>query len=110
MYKTNTVFYYGIKIEYKGELANMDIITSAAKVEKDIEIYTIIRDTMHKIFTEIKESDDIEEIDLKELKLKLDIADKSIQNRLKLLIHIGKLDIDADNEEELNDFLEDFSN
>ncbi len=72
----------------------MDIISSAVKLEKDIEIYMNIRDLMHEL---IKESMKLtEEVDLKELKLKLDIADKSIQNRLRLLVQIGKLDIDLD--------------
>lgn len=67
-------------------------------VTKDIEFYLKIRDIAHKLLIDFEIENINDEKELKKAKLLLDLGDKAIQNRLKLLIQVGKVDIDMDEE------------
>jgi hypothetical protein len=76
----------------------MEILKDATEVGTDINIYLNLRDHTYDRFLSHTEDDAIE---LKDLKLYMDILDKLIQNRIKLLVQIGKLDIDINEDERL---------
>jgi hypothetical protein len=80
----------------------MEILNEASKVDTDIDIYLDLRDHSYERFQKDSEG----EIELKELKLYLDILDKAIQNRIKLLVQVGKLDIDINEDERLENLSE----
>ncbi|MFW5799487.1 MAG: hypothetical protein ACOCV8_01630 [Spirochaetota bacterium] len=63
-------------------------------VNKDIEFYLQIRNIAHNTLTKTDADEIQDDKDLKKIKLILDIGDKSIQNRIKLLLQLGKIDID----------------
>ncbi len=73
---------------------------------KDGEIYLMLIKLIHKKLSEVCNSYDDSDTDIKELKLYLDIGDKAIQNRLKLLIQLGKLDVETLEEDSANIVME----
>lgn len=75
-------------------------------ITKDIEFYLKIRDIVHNIVVNLDDSEIEEEKELKRTKLLLDIGDKAIQNRIKLLVQIGRLDIELDENEGIEPLLE----
>ncbi len=75
----------------------MEVLNEASKFDTDIKIYLNLRDYAYDLFQKDSEG----EIELKDLKLHMDILDKVIQNRIKLLVQVGKLDIDINEDERL---------
>jgi hypothetical protein len=72
----------------------MSEINQDYDVSKDIEFYLQIRNIAHNTLTNTDVDEIQDEKDLKKIKLILDVGDKSIQNRIKLLLQLGKIDID----------------
>lgn len=73
---------------------------------KDLEIYSMLIDLVHSKLLIYCNPNREEDIDIKDLKILFDIGDKAIQNRLKQLIQLGKLDIDGLTEDSVNKITE----
>jgi hypothetical protein len=76
----------------------MEIQKESTDVAPDIEFYINMRDAMLKYSKELAGKDLDDEKELKKVKLLFDIGDKAIQDRLKLLVQVGKIDLTLSDE------------